>query len=72
MTPETFPNPLADRGVADDINKKALELCTQRITAPNEGIADYVRRIVVEAARWGYSEGFRMGWRIHEVRTAKK
>lgn len=37
------------------------------LTSYNEGVADTIRRLVESAAKWGMSEGFRMGWRVHEV-----
>lgn len=64
---DSIPNPLTDKGVQKDIKEKVDELMSRRVTSCNEGVADTIRRLVESAAQWGMSEGFRMGWRVHEV-----
>lgn len=69
---ESIPNPLTDKGVQKGIKKKVDELMNRRMTSYNEGIADSIRRRIEEAAQWGMSEGFRMGWRVYEVTEGGK
>lgn len=64
---DSIPNPLADKGVQKDIKEKVDELMSRPLKSYNEGVADTIRRLVESAAQWGMSEGFRMGWRVHEV-----
>ena len=69
---DSIPNPLTDKGVQKDIKEKVDELMSRRMTSYNEGIADSIRRLIESAARWGMSEGFRMGWRVYEVTEGGK
>ena len=66
--PSTIPNPLNDHTVQNDI-----EDTVQRLMNASHGgignIDDCIRYLIREAARWGIREGFRMGWRIKEVRS---
>lgn len=66
---ETIPNPLTDMGVQEDIEKKADELMFRSASMRLCDASETVRKAIKKAAQWGYSEGFRMGWRIHEVRS---
>lgn len=65
---ETIPNPLADKGVQKDIQDKVSELMA-RPTYKN--VVDTMQAAIQKAAEWGISEGFRMGWRIHENRERR-
>lgn len=67
---ETIPNPLADKGVQADIEKKVSEIMAQPVRIGGLEIA--VRIAVKKAAEWGMSEGFRMGWRVCEVTKGGK
>lgn len=64
---DSIPNPLTDKGVQKDIKEKVDELMNRRLTSYNEGVADVIRDLIDSAAKWGMSEGFRMGWRVYEV-----
>lgn len=63
---ESIPNPLTDKGVKTDIENKVEELLKQNVGLHN--IIQAIPNIVLRAAEWGMSEGFRMGWRVHETR----
>ena len=66
--PSTIPNPLNDHTVQNDIEDTVQRL----MNAAHGGhgnIDDCIRYLIREAARWGIREGFRMGWRIKEVRS---
>lgn len=69
---DTIPNPLQDKGVNEDIDRKIYEVMSYpiRVRALNE-FQDEIRRRLELIAKWAYVEGFRMGWKIHEVRSKK-
>lgn len=69
---ESIPNPLTDKGVQRNIEEKVEELMSQRVNLYDKGISGYIRRLVESAAKWGMSEGFRMGWRVYEVTKGGK
>lgn len=64
---DNIPNPLADKGVKREIEEKVNELLGKRVNLYNTGICDYIRLLVEQAAKWGMSEGFRMGWHVYET-----
>ena len=66
---ETIPNPLTDKGVSEDIHRKVDEI----LSSPSHigSLDSIIKNAVERAAKWGYSEGFRMGWKVHEVRSMK-
>lgn len=66
---ETIPNPLQDKGVQRDIDEKVAELMACKCS--NSSLAELAEKRVRQAAEWGMSEGFRMGWRVHEVTGGK-
>ena len=72
MINEEIPNPLLDKGVQDDIKMKVADL--MRISKPMRlcDVSDALEFAIKKAAQWGYLEGFRMGWKIHEVRNKIK
>ena len=72
MINDEIPNPLLDKGVQEDIEKKADELMFSAASMRLCDTSETMRRAIKKAARWGYLEGFRMGWKIHEVRSKKK
>lgn len=63
---ETIPNPLTDEGVRMDINDKVKEIMESPLRIGGLEVA--IRNALTRAAEWGYSEGFRMGWKIRENR----
>lgn len=67
---ETIPNPLTDKGVQKDIQDKVAELMNRSVKTSISpvNVSQYIEHLVKRAAEWGMSEGFRMGWRIYEVR----
>ena len=67
---DTIPNPLTDKGVVEDIHRKVEEI----LNSPSRiGTLDSIIKNAVErAAKWGYSEGFRMGWKVYEVRNKRQ
>ena len=71
MINEEIPNPLTDKGVQEDIEKKADELMFRASAMRLCDTSETVRMAIKKAAQWGYLEGFRMGWKIHEVRSKK-
>ena len=66
---ETIPNPLTDKGVREDIHRKVDEIMDSPLRTG--GLSAALRNALVRAAEWGMSEGFRMGWKIHEVRSKR-
>lgn len=63
---EMIPNPLTDKGVRQDINDKVKEIMESPLRIGGLEVA--IRNALTRAAKWGYSEGFRMGWKIRENR----
>ncbi len=66
---ETIPNPLQDKGVLRDIDEKVGELMGLRSCGAT--LAELAEKRVRQAAEWGISQGFRMGWRVYEVTGGK-
>ena len=66
---ETIPNPLTDKGVQEDIEKKTDELMFRSASMRLCDVSETMRKVIKKAAQWGMSEGFRMGWKIHEGRS---
>lgn len=66
---ETIPNPLTDAGVKRDIKEKVERLMKQRGAFRN--VNEHIEYLVKSAAEWGMSEGFRMGWKLHEVEVVQ-
>lgn len=64
---DTIPNPLTDKGVREDIHKKVEEIMSQPLRIG--GLNNAIENALIRAAEWGMSEGFRMGWKVHEVRN---
>lgn len=64
---ETIPNPLTDKGVTDDIKRKVDDILKQPLRSGGLELA--IKNALLRAAEWGMSEGFRMGWKVHEVRS---
>lgn len=61
---EIIPNPLEDKGIQKEIEDKVAEIMEYK-----KGyfkIADFMRHLVMHAAKWGISYGFRLGWRVYE------
>lgn len=66
---ETIPNPLTDEGVKSDINHRVEDLLHLSLGVKN--IDEAMRHLIKRAAEWGYSEGFRMGWRVYQNTKGK-
>lgn len=64
MPIETIPNPLQDSGVKKDIEEKVQEL--MKYQGGHRNVKDFIEDLVKQACEWGYSTGFRMGWRVYE------
>ena len=64
---ETIPNPLTDKGVTDDIKRKVDDILKQPLRSGGLELA--IKNALLRAAEWGMSEGFCMGWKVHEVRS---
>lgn len=64
---EEIHNLLSDAGVQQDIKDKVESLMNRRC-GNFSNIDENIRKLIVEAAKWGMSNGFRMGWRIRENR----
>lgn len=64
---ETIPNPLTDKGVTDDIKRKVDDILKQPLRSGGLELA--IKNALLRAAEWGMSEGFRMGWKVHEVKS---
>lgn len=61
---DTIPNPLNDKGVQRDIEDKVQELLTWQ--GNHHNITEQIKLLITQAANWGMSEGFRLGWRVYE------
>lgn len=70
MMSNDIPNPLDDAGVAKDIKDKVEEI--ERTPIRLGGLYNAIQQALTRAATWGYLEGFRLGWRIHEMRTKQQ
>lgn len=68
---ETIPNPLCDKGVQKDIADKVADLMSRNAAGNYRNITQQIENLIHTAASWGMSEGFRMGWRICEMRNKK-
>ena len=66
---ETIPNPLDDKGILKEIDDRVAEIMETKGSCFK--IADFMPHLVKQAARWGISYGFRLGWRIHENRVTR-
>ena len=64
---ETIPNPLTDKGVREDIHKEVEEIMSSPFGIG--GLNTAIENALIRAAEWGVAEGFRMGWRVQEVRN---
>lgn len=62
----SIPNPLTDAGVKREIKERVAEIKSR----PHYGtVEEITERILKDIAEWAYREGFKLGWRIHEVRS---
>lgn len=61
---ETIPNPLDDKGIQKEIEEKVSAMMEYKKGCFN--ISDFTRNLLMLAAKWGISYGFRLGWRVYE------
>lgn len=66
---DSIPNPLTDKGVQQDITQRVNEIMETPLRMGT--LNDAMRKAVTRAAQWGYAEGFRMGWLVHENREKR-
>ena len=67
---ETIPNPLTDAGVKRDIKEKVEQII--KLQGRFRNVNEHIEFLVKSAAEWGMSEGFRLGWKVHEVESKCK
>lgn len=70
MQIETIPNPLNDKGVMKDIAERVDEMLKWQ--GGHRNINEHIKELVTEAAKWGMSTGFRMGWRVYEFTNGRQ